>query len=182
MKLRIFLEGKCSPAEAIARLLLLCLLWPLGFHGAEARAQGSGVSEYEVKAAFLVKFPGFVKWPSASGASITVGILGDDPFGGALDKLTRVKRSRRAEDLKGCPIVFVSKSEQANLGAVLASLGRANVLTVGESAEFAKQGGMIGFVMNGDKVRFEVNTRAARQAGLVIDVGLLKLAQRVFSE
>lgn len=106
--------------------------------------------------------------------------MGEDPFDGALDKMS-VKRSKRIEDLKDCQIVFVAKSEQGNVSAILASLEGTSILTVGESEGFAKQGGVIGLVMEGDKVRSEINTSAARRAGLGIDLRLLKFASRVFS-
>jgi hypothetical protein len=166
--------------KMVARLLLLCIFLRVGLSGMEARAQGGGASEYAVKAAFLAKFPQFVKWPAGAGG-MTVGVLGDDPFGGALDGLVKVKRSKRVEDLKGCPIIFIAKSERGNLAGILSGLAGTNVLTVGESDGFARQGGVIGFVMDGDKVRFEINAGAAKRAGLSIDLQLSKLAVRAFS-
>lgn len=146
-------------------------------------------SEYEVKAAFLFHFVQFVKWPSAPAGPVTVGILGDDPFGGALGKAIQdevnegrkvaVKRSRKVEDLKSCQIVFVSSSERANLTGILAVLAGAHVLTVGDYEGFVKQGGTIGFTFGGEKVRFEINNGAARRSGLEISSRLLKLASRV---
>ncbi|MEA3212606.1 MAG: hypothetical protein QOE70_5663 [Chthoniobacter sp.] len=164
--------------KTIARSLLLCLFWSLAVCGNELQAQ-TAVPENVAKAAILAKFPDFVKWPAASGSSITFGILGDDPFSGALDSMVKVKRSRRVEDLKGCQIVFIPKS--GNVGGALSSLAGMNVLTVGESDGFAKQGGIIGFVIEGDKVRFEINTGAATRAGININSRLLKLAIRTFS-
>ena len=93
----------------------------------------------------------------------------------------RIKRSKQPEELKTCQIVFVSKSERGNVNGIIASLGEANVLTVGDSDGFARQGGVIGFTMDGDKVRFEINSAAARRAGLVISSKLLQLASRVFN-
>jgi len=166
----------CTRQAAIARMLGFLILWSAGFLGTTARA---GVSEYDVEAAFLAKFPDFVKWPASSGSPVTIGVLGDDPFGGALDQMARVKRSRRVEDLKGCKIVFISRSERGNLEGILASLSGANVLTVGDSEGFAKQGGIIEFVVEGGKVRFEINTGAAGRSGLQISSQLLKLAIHV---
>lgn len=170
------------------RVLLLGTFWTAGFRGREARAQSAAYSEYEVKAAFLFNFVQFVKWP-ASGGQITIGILGDDPFGGALEKTVKgesvdgrkltIKRARKAEDLKGCQIVFVANSEAGNLNAILATLAGMNVLTVGELDGFVKQGGAIGFISSGGKVRFEINTGAAQRAGLSISSRLLKLASKV---
>jgi hypothetical protein len=113
---------------------------------------------------------------------VTIGILGEDPFGDSLSKMhLSVKRSRRIEDLKSCQVIFIAKSEQPNIGAIIDSLGEANVLTVGETEGFARDGGVIGFTLVGDKVRFEINTSAARRAGLKIDSRLLRLAVRIFN-
>lgn len=138
------------------------------------------VPEYTVKAGFLALFPDYVKWPISGDGPISIGILGDDSFGGALDKL-KPKRSKRIEDLKGCQMIFISKSEQARIAAILTSLEGTSVLTIGETEGFAKKGGGIGFVMEGDKVRFEINPAAARRAGLGFDLRLLRLAARVIN-
>ncbi len=156
----------------------------------QARAQ---FSEYAVKAAFLVNFVQFVKWPPAAlpndGEPLVMGVLGDDPFDGVLDEAVKstsiggrkliVRRSRRIEDLKGCQIVFVSKSEDARLGGILASLQGTSVLTVGETEQFAQNGGVINFTRQGDQVRFEINPSAAQRAQLEISSKLLKLARLV---
>src|SRR5260221_1072069 len=138
MNTEVIFRGNGLLVKAVARLPLLCIMWGLGLCGMEARADTTAAPEYAVKAAFVAKFPQFVKWPSGAG-SITVGVLGDDPFGGALDGLVKVKRSKRVEDLKGCQIIFIARSEQGNIGEILSSLAGSNVLTVGESEGFAKQ-------------------------------------------
>ena len=167
---------------AHARILfLLAAAWPVGAGSLALR--GETVSEYDLKAAYLSNFVQFVKWPGAG--SGVVGILGDDPFGtkleAALQGKLSVKRSRKPEDLKGCKVVFIAKSERGSLGGILASLAGTGVLTVGESEGFAKQGGIIGFTMEGERVRFEINTRAAQRGGLEISSRLLKLATRLIN-
>ena len=171
-------------AAALLTLASLALL-PL-----PARAQ---FGEYEVKAAFLANFTQFVKWPAAAfsetGAPFANGILGNDPFGGALEKIVKgqtvagrkivIRRGRRAEELRNCQVVFIAKSERANGSAIVASLAGTHVLTVGEHDGFVKQGGAIGFTSGGGKVGFEINNGAARSAGLEISSRLLKLAGRV---
>lgn len=148
--------------------------------GGLLRADGLEAPEYELKAGFIAKFPSFVKWP-APGSPVTVGVLGNDPFGPALDRVMKVRRSKRVEDLKGCQIIFISKSERGNIPGIIAALAGANVMTVGDTEGFVKQGGVLGFVMEGDKVRFEINTGAAKRAGLDISSRLLKLASLVGS-
>lgn len=174
---------------AALRLILLCLLWHLAVCAPAAHAQGTGFSEYDVKAVTLFKFVQFIKWPPAGGTQFTIGVVGNDPFGGALDRAIQgesvggkklaIKRARRVEDLKDCQVVFVPASERANVAAIVASLAGKNILTVGEHEGFAKQGGAIGFTSGGGKVGFEINHGAARSAGLEISSRLLKLAGRV---
>ena len=166
-------------SKTVLRLLLIsiCLFSRLGLHGIEVRGQGSA-TEYAVKAAFITKFRQFVKGPSGASLSNAVGLIGDDTFGGELDKVAKVKRGSRAEDMKGCQIVFIAKSER-NAGGILSGLAGTNTLTVGEFDGFARQGGVIGFTLDGDKVRFEINMGAAKRNGLTIDPRLAGLAVRV---
>jgi hypothetical protein len=161
-----------------AVLVLLVLACP----GFQPRALAQ-YSEYEVKAAFLVNFAQFVKWPAKPGVQPSIGILGDDPFGGALERVAHgnIGRSQRLEDLKGCQILFISKSERPRIGQILASLQGTGVLTVSDIEEFARKGGVIGFFMDGAKVRFEINPEAGQKAGLEISSKLMKLGRIVNS-
>jgi hypothetical protein len=167
-------------AGAVMRLLAIAFIWHPGERGTTACAQNPVAPESQLKALYLARFVEFVKWPASSSA-VTVGILGKDPFGGALDKVIKVRRAGQVEDLKGCQIIFISKSERANLGTILGSLTGAPILTVGDMEGFARQGGMIGFVTVGDDVRFEINNGPARRAGLEIRAKLQKLSIRVLN-
>ena len=171
---------KRLPLRRLVRLLALGACWSFTLGGGRGRAEALEAPEYDLKAGYLAKFPDFIKWP-APGGPITVGVLGNDPFGPALAGVMKVKRSNRVEDLKGCQIIFVSKSEQGNLPAIIAALAGTNIMTVGDADGFVKQGGVLGFVMDGGKVRFEINTGAAKRAGLEISSRLLKLASKVGS-
>ena len=142
------------------------------------QAQNLEAPEYDIKAGQIAKFPEFIKGPAAGGA-VTIGVLGDDPFGGSLDAVAKVKRSKRVEDLKGCQIIFISKSERGNIAGTAAALAGTGIMTVGDSDGFARQGGVLGFVMDGGRVRFEINQAAAKRAGVEISSRLLKLAIRV---
>lgn len=147
--------------------------------------------EYEVKAAFLANFAQFAKWPDAvfsdANAPFVIGVLGDDPFGGALESVVKgqavsgrkvvVRRGRRPEDFRNCQIVFIGKSERARIADIVGSFQMSSILTVGETEQFVKHGGMVGFLMEGDKVRFEINNGAARRAGLELSSRLVKLAR-----
>jgi len=159
-----------------------------------ARAQAS--KEYQIKAAFLFNFAQFVEWPSAAFADastpITIGVLGDDPFGPVLDQTIQgetinrrkliIQRSQQVADLKGCHLVFISKSERSHLADIFDTLGSSSVLTVSETENFARRGGIINFYLDGNKVRFEINADAAQRKGIKISSQLLKLGKVVSTE
>lgn len=130
----------------------------------------------------LKTFPDFVKWPPNHGAAHAFGILGEHPIADTLEKMdVTVRRSERAEDLTTCRLVFVTVARPEKELAIVSELESAHVLTVGASEGFAKRGGVIGIIFEGEKVRFEINTAAAARAGLRIDSRLLRLAVRIFS-
>jgi len=150
-------------------------------------------NEYQVKAAFLFNFVKFVEWPADAfaydGAPLVIGVVGSDPFGGALDQTVSgksvnghqlaVRRLKLGEDLRGCHILFISSSERKNLAQIFGSLKGAAVLTVGDIGPFNQQGGIINFIMEASKVRFEINVSTADQARLKISSKLLSLAKAV---
>ena len=175
----------------VATAFLLALLT-----ASQAQAQTSTPTEYQVKATWLLNFLQFTEWPAAAftnaNTPIRIGILGDDPFGGAggiLEKTVEgetinsrklvVIRVRRVEDVKDCQLLFISKSEKPRLTEILRSLETASVLTVGETESFARSGGIINFYLDGKKVRFEINAAAARRKGIKISSQVLDLAKPV---
>jgi hypothetical protein len=157
------------------------------------RAQSPNASEYEIKAAFLFNFAKFVEWPSSSfrdgSAPLQICVLGRDPFGEALRNITHEKtvNGRQLEvhqivDLqraRTCHLLFIAVSEHAQLKRVLESMEGSGVLTVGDTKDFIAQGGMINFVLENDRVQFEVSRKAAEQAGLKISSKLLAVAKLV---
>lgn len=165
-------------------LVLLSMAW-----GILSQAQ----TEYDVKAVFLCRFAQYVEWPPTAFASatapITIGILGDDPFGKAIEEASAderpqnrkcvIKRFNRPEDLTPCHILFISRSEQGNVPALLQALDARPILTVGDTEQFTREGGMINFTTQGGKIRFEINPKAANEAGLKISAQLLRLAKIV---
>jgi len=153
-------------------------------------AQGK---EYQLKAAFLFNFAQFVDWPSTAYASdkatFRIGVLGDNPFGTSLSHTIsgesikahkmEVVTGGSLEELKGCQMIFISKSERGQIDDILGKLDSGPVLTVSEMDGFAQKGGMINFFLDGSKVRFEVNPDAAKKCGLKISSQVLSLGKLV---
>jgi hypothetical protein len=153
-------------------------------------AQEAISHEYRIKAAFLCNFTRFIDWPSGSfpdaASPIVIGVIGADPFGGELANVLRGRRVHGRplvartigadEDARSVHLLFVGVSAPEGRARLLQTLQRYPVTTVGESPEFAKEGGIITFVIKGDKVRFEINAAAAERAGIRISAHLEKLA------
>lgn len=170
--------------ESIGAILVILLGV---FSSQQVRAQTA--SEYQIKAAFILNFAKFVEWPNGpfENGNMVVGIVGNDPFGGAIDQIVNgsrangrtvvVRRLRRSDNLRGCNILFISSSENKNLGPILDGLKGSSVLTVGEMSEFTRRGGMIRLKIQDNKVRFEVNSTAAGQAGLRVSSKLMALSK-----
>ena len=152
--------------------------------------------EYKVKAALLFNFAKFVDWPASAFADATspviIGVLGDDPFDGALEEIIRgrtanghpltVQRSKRVEDFKACHVLFVSASEKFRQPEIVAKLKGSSVLTVSDTDDFLAHGGMIKITLVERKPRLEIDAGAAESAGLKIQAQLLDLASLVKKE
>jgi hypothetical protein len=151
------------------------------------------VNEYQVKAFFLYNFARYVEWPAQSFKTandpIVICILGQNPFGNALEQATTekviegrpfvVREVASIQQPCNCHILFVNSSERKRFRATAATLKGSGVLTVGETQGFTADGGVINFKLEDGKVRFEINVDAAGQEHLHISSKLLSLAQIV---
>ncbi|HEY1786595.1 MAG TPA: YfiR family protein [Verrucomicrobiae bacterium] len=173
------------------RVWLAAILAAQLLRGGFALAQNGGFSEYQVKAAFLYNFGKFVEWPTNDFAStnspLVIGVYGENPFGNDLASVVQgrnidghpvVTRTVSLNDLKGCQIVFIASSEQKNVGQILGALNGAGVLTVTENMSPFQSGVMINFILQDDRIRFEINNTAAEKVGLKLSSKLLMLATK----
>jgi len=146
-------------------------------------------NEYRVKAAFLYTFAKFVEWPaqafSNTSAAMTICVLGEDPFGSYLDDAVKgkvvgdrplgVSRIADLSAARDCKILFIAASERRRMASLVAS-APSGLLTVGDTAEFAAQGGIIGLRLDGERIRLSVNLTAAEKAQLRISSRVLSLS------
>ena len=179
----------CSRKWIVAQVLIVMILLPASH--VEVFGQGGPPPEYQVKAVFLFNLAQFVQWPAKAfpdpGAPLVIGILGDDPFGGYLDETLRgekvnnrplvLQRFRRVAEIRGCHVLFVSRSESDKLEQIFGALHGRGILTVGDSDDFISRGGMIRLVTEKGKIRIRVNMEAVKAANLAISSKLLRLAQ-----
>ncbi|MBC8097759.1 MAG: YfiR family protein [Akkermansiaceae bacterium] len=169
--------------------MLICLTGG----GTALAADASSVKEYQVKAAFVYNFMKFVEWPAKrfdhTNSPLIIAVAGKSPM---FDTLALAIKGRRMngrelllkqvatpEAARAAHVLFVAAGQDEQLDGWLREMAGSSVLTVGESETFGKRGGMINFLLESDKVRFEINLDSANGEGLQISAQLLKLATTV---
>ena len=82
-------------------------------------------------------------------------------------------------EIKGCHLLFVSKSEKNELHKIISFTRDKPILTIGDAKGFVKNGGLMNFYTLDNLIRFEVNEKAVRESGLSMSYLLLRLSKIV---
>jgi hypothetical protein len=153
--------------------------------GTNARSQ-STVAANQVKAVFLYNFTQFVSWPPQAlhTGRFVIGVLGNDPFGANLDAVVAgekvgslpivVQRFKDISEVQNCHMLYVQKGSTKE---IFNALKGKSILTVGDEDDFTKDGGIIRFLFEKNKIRLQINVSAAKAANLSISSKLLRLAE-----
>jgi hypothetical protein len=147
--------------------------------------------ENDIKAAFLYNFTKFVEWPFPADPHETFHVcaLADATFTAALDRtitgesvegrpLVRLAPGS-IQDVRHCNILYVGRGYTDQGASLLTAARDLPVLTVGEGPQFLKRGGAIGFVLENNRVRFDISMRAVQRSGLKASSKLLRVARTV---
>lgn len=86
------------------------------------------------------------------------------------------------ESIRKCDVLFICSSEGQYISDILGPIRTENILTIADTQGFLEKGGIINFLTEEDRVRFDVNTAAAKRAKLAFRAKLLRLAKRVLEE
>jgi hypothetical protein len=174
--------------RALHFLLLASAL--LGVLCAHVRADDTS-REYQIKAAFIYNFAQFTQWPDSAftGSSdpFVVGVIGQNPFGTSLEQIMNgktiagrsvvVKYLDSPDQIAGCNLLYVAAGEDDNLDGIFKVVADKPILTVGDSPKFPWAGGIIRFLIEDNKIRFEISPDSADKAGLRISSKLMSLAK-----
>jgi hypothetical protein len=148
--------------------------------------------ENEIKAAFLYNFTKYIEWPASAargGDPFRLCVLADAQFTRALDQiiagetvagrpLTRTE-PHSVNDVRLCALLYVGHGYAQRGAPLVAAVRRLPVLTVGDSPRFVEEGGAIAFVLENNRVRFDISPAIAQRAGLVVSSKLLRVARSV---
>ncbi|MFM2081485.1 MAG: hypothetical protein RL380_176 [Verrucomicrobiota bacterium] len=156
-------------------------------------ARADEAAEQKVKAAFIPHLAALVTWPEATFTNATepirLGILGDFPLGqdfepallnqSAQGRKFTITHYREIKTTLNCHILLVGSPATEKLPTLLAALAHRPILTIGDTPGFAAAGGIINFIREDSKVRFEINPAAAAQARLTLNARLLQVARLI---
>jgi hypothetical protein len=191
------MKNQYSISSVLITLLLTFLLLTTGVLPAPAREPAP---EDAVKAAMLYNFVQFVRWPegvapSEQGPDVVLGILGRDPLqewlldlaaeGSRTSSLKTVQLDSLQElgaQRHKLQVLYIGRTAQKDLEAILRVLNGAPVLTVSDDELFVKQGGMMNFVRQNSRIRFDLNLDAAAGSQLKLSSSLSGLARLIVKD
>lgn len=149
------------------------------------------VPEYELKAAFVYNFVLFTDWPadtSYEGGNLNICVNPNSAMRGALARLggkpakgrrIAVRHPTMPDGVRDCQVLFVGAGDNERWLQIRERLGGASVLTIADGDEASPEDGIITLTTQGNRIVFDVDTRAARQARLALSSKLLRLARTV---
>jgi hypothetical protein len=147
-------------------------------------------TEAELKAEMVERFTRFIEWnrDTLPPDQLSICVVGDSPL---LQPLQKIARSRKVKDRRAkvqvvdpadsvdCQIVVIGGDDRKRLSSVVARTEGRAILTIADAPGAAAAGAIINFYLDQRHVRFEINTRAARDSGLKVRAKLLRLARVV---
>jgi hypothetical protein len=149
--------------------------------------------EKRIKAAFLYKFSLYVEWPDEAFAGpadpIVIGVVGDIAIAKELQRVTagrdvkqrplQVRFYRDDITPAGVHLLYIDGRDGATRQTVLERLQDKPVLLVTDDPGGLATGSSVNFVVEGDRVRFDISLIAAEAQQLRISSRLLAVARQV---
>ena len=158
-------------------------------------------TEDAVKAAILYNLGNFVNWQtgdeSGPNNAIVLGVIGEDSLQKRLASMAGVKGNgsrvpisilaiKNVRELKNqrdrLHMLYISSSARKMTPGILELVAGRPVLTISDDEEFVDSGGIMNFVRENSRIRFDVNLDAADDSGLKISARLFGLARRIIKK
>jgi hypothetical protein len=172
-------------ASIPSALVLACMLLAAA---PQSLAQES--VEYSLKASFLYKFGSFVSWPTEAFASetspVVLCVAGQDLFGDIIDRAVagqfigsrsiEVKRIPIAQPDSPCHIMYIAGSPSQSVAEGVAAMRHTHTLTFTNSNQNVAAKGIVHFIVQDKRLKFEIDDSLAAEGGLVLSSKLLSLA------
>ena len=139
---------------------------------------------------FIYNFCRFVEWPqSATSGSFIIGVLGGTDITTALSEYTAgkmvgmqsivVKQYKDVASLDNCQILFIAYSKCGSLPEIVSKIGSYPTLSVADRKNSLVQGAAINFLLDDDRLKFELSVANATKNGIKINSKLQEMAASV---
>ncbi|MGZ5278607.1 MAG: YfiR family protein [Pseudobdellovibrionaceae bacterium] len=151
------------------------------------------IQESRLEAAFIYQFTNYVTWSDSVDSEqqpFVIGLITQDlDLQDELESLAKTKKVRNraievvvaesASSLKKCNIIMVKHKNLDLLHEVIRKFKGTGTLIVTHGEGFAKQGAMINFFQEGERLKFEINQKALKHENLQVGSQLLNLARLI---
>lgn len=181
-----------SGAARARGLHAIAALFALSALAAPMRAMPAEVySESAVKAAFVLRFAGYVEWVTDAlpAGEFRIAVIGDSQMADHLEELAagrilsgrpvQVRRVNSAAQARDAQVLVIGTARRGSLSALLRPLAGQAMLVVTSEEDALAAGSVINFLRDGSRIRFEISLPAARLMGLRVSSELLSVAVRV---
>ncbi len=169
--------------------MIVLFLAALGFPmWSPSQLSAQSRDERAVRAAYVFNLTRYVDWPPET-KEVVIGFWGNRNtaavFQRMLDgrsigsKIIRLVPIQQDKDSVGCNIIYFEDGPEKHASSMIDGSAGRNVLTIGETASFTRDGGMIALINVDEQIQIEVNLDVAQQAGIHISSRLLSLAHIV---
>lgn len=182
----------CARINAGVLALLAFMLCGVPAHA----ASDAETAETRIKAAFMYHFCNYVSWPEDAfeqpDSPLVLGVVGSDAMAGTLrDTVGRrtahgrpmeVRELDPGDSLAGVHLLFIADAVHEAARARIVARAARHVLVVTEGRDGLESGSAISFVIENDRVRFDIAPAMARSAELGISAQLLTVARVIRQE
>ena len=142
--------------------------------------------EYQAKAFFIYNFTRLIEWPTDNKTEFVIGVVGNSPITEHLEKITSgknvasqkivIKHFKTTEEIADCNIIYVSNNFSSKIGAIQDILKSNHTLIVGEKNGLTNEGAAINFVLNNNRLSFQINVTNAQKYGLKVSKSLVDMS------
>ncbi len=196
----VTVAAKYIPMKNLEFRIIICLIiFTLFFLENAVKAENTPMQAKTdnpegLKAAIIVKFPAFIKWPSHSSvwdphSPFVIGVVGDTPIFsllGGYAKHNKIKGKKVKviaisgySRIKTCNILFIAACSQKKLREILQEIEGMPILTISDTRNNEKRGVMINLFILGEFARFNVNCGAAKKSGLIMTSKMVRYAKTI---
>lgn len=145
-----------------------------------------------VKAEFIARFTDYIDWPRnafAADSAFHFCAVGNGPLIPHIRNLiSNIRLKNRpvayraladTSGAAGCHLIYFAPDAGNDMDRIIQRLDDAPVLTIGDTPGYGKKGAMINLFLEGTRVRFKINSNAAKANGLQVSAKLLVLGKPI---